>query len=832
MNKKIFENARFCPKGDIEANWNKAVGFVPLKKEIIEYLPDENYPTVRFKVGDGVTTVQDLPFASADDKEIKAYVDSKIAEIPQADYEQNDAAAADYIKNRPFYDSRENFSITITDSNIENYYVFDGVVAHVSDDYPPIEEIINNDIVLQLRDGTEFKPYLADITSNEATDDPNQQAYFLSTQDYGPVGMIVISINEEFWNNLVGVVPEKTGIYLMSEILEAVPITLSIGEPKGELKQLDEKYIPDSIARVEDIENKFVKLEGYDQIIKGSIHIVHSNNENFYVDINSYGISANDDDMGQYCEVRSDGIYCYISYDNYDQQINYRADGIAVNGVHYDFPYNGWEGQYTLATTADIKPPMAYVTWAELKELRDSSQLVPGRFYRITDYQCTTIQENTRAMDHQFDIIVQALSENELSENASADYHEGDTYFSKTTPSGIIDSNIISEQTETILEDGQVEWVYSIYEDYDGQNGYDDMIPRKSDAFVAFDFLENNNGIIVPVLYKNDTSTDENGEPIYGIDDIDYQDQFFYVGEETIDGVVYDKWRKIEDSENTSFAWDSVSKQYALTNKIVGEGLLIEATFTYQGITREKIANLNAWQLKYCLDNDTNRFAWADNISQFIVNLNSRFSEGALLTRQPSMDTFLGDSELVDYFYAWGTQADANDGDSANLIYSKTENLVTGDIVWNAWDNTFETVIVITGGKGVIYYMKDEWNNEVPYDFKNIIFIDYYTFNGYDSIDDASLSSGLIRDNTIGVCYNENGNQILNNIVFNPDDPGSVLKNIQIYNNCSNIRIDYGDYIDNIIIYSGISNKYIGIYSSNKVYKPSGFTEIILDEEE
>ena len=35
MNKKIFNNTRVCPKGDTEANWNKAVGFVPLDKEII-----------------------------------------------------------------------------------------------------------------------------------------------------------------------------------------------------------------------------------------------------------------------------------------------------------------------------------------------------------------------------------------------------------------------------------------------------------------------------------------------------------------------------------------------------------------------------------------------------------------------------------------------------------------------------------------------------------------------------------------------------------------------------------------------------------------------------
>ena len=63
----------------------------------------------------------------------------------------------------------------------------------------------------------------------------------------------------------------------------------------------------------------------------------------------------------------------------------------------------------------------------------------------------------------------------------------------------------------------------------------------------------------------------------------------------------------------------------------------------HSGDTYFESCNLNAWEIKYCLDNNTTRFAWADE-----------------------------------------------------------EN-----------------------GKGVIYYMKDEWNNECPYDFKNIQFKRY-----------------------------------------------------------------------------------------------------------
>lgn len=70
------------------------------------------------------------------------------------------------------------------------------------------------------------------------------------------------------------------------------------------------------------------------------------------------------------------------------------------------------------------------ITWEELKNLQDNSELVPGQQYRITDYVCTTTQDKTRAQDHQFDIVVTATSSSKLDENAKATHHNGDTYFS------------------------------------------------------------------------------------------------------------------------------------------------------------------------------------------------------------------------------------------------------------------------------------------------------------------------------------------------------------------------------------------------------------------
>ena len=53
---------RIILKHDTEANWNKAVNFIPKAGEIIIYDKDNSHTEVRFKLGDGVTNVNSLPF--------------------------------------------------------------------------------------------------------------------------------------------------------------------------------------------------------------------------------------------------------------------------------------------------------------------------------------------------------------------------------------------------------------------------------------------------------------------------------------------------------------------------------------------------------------------------------------------------------------------------------------------------------------------------------------------------------------------------------------------------------------------------------------------------
>ena len=63
MAEKNF-NARIVHKHDTEENWNKATNFIPKQGELIVYDNDSIYDYERFKIGDGITNVNDLPFAT------------------------------------------------------------------------------------------------------------------------------------------------------------------------------------------------------------------------------------------------------------------------------------------------------------------------------------------------------------------------------------------------------------------------------------------------------------------------------------------------------------------------------------------------------------------------------------------------------------------------------------------------------------------------------------------------------------------------------------------------------------------------------------------------
>ena len=62
MAEKTF-NTRIVQKHDTESNWSSS-DFIPKQGELIIYDADENYNYSRFKIGDGKSTVTELPFSN------------------------------------------------------------------------------------------------------------------------------------------------------------------------------------------------------------------------------------------------------------------------------------------------------------------------------------------------------------------------------------------------------------------------------------------------------------------------------------------------------------------------------------------------------------------------------------------------------------------------------------------------------------------------------------------------------------------------------------------------------------------------------------------------
>ena len=69
------------------------------------------------------------------------------------------------------------------------------------------------------------------------------------------------------------------------------------------------------------------------------------------------------------------------------------------------------------------------ITYSQLTTLISDEELIPGTYYRITDYVTTTAADYTQSAGHAFDVVVLALDSSTLDCKAMAIQHDGDTYF-------------------------------------------------------------------------------------------------------------------------------------------------------------------------------------------------------------------------------------------------------------------------------------------------------------------------------------------------------------------------------------------------------------------
>ena len=327
---------------------------------------------------------------------------------------------------------------------------------------------------------------------------------------------------------------------------------------------------------------------------------------------------------------------------------SYNMINIDVLNSEQEINVNQVDGVVSISNISDILKKLDKIielSYAELVTLRDNEQLIPGQQYRIIDYITTTAQENTQSAGHQFDIIVTALDEYTLSEEAQAIQNSNDGYFdgsnlsawkicycldNDTTRFAWAGDNVKVDEIEhkkydsskcTIkpeLIDGNAFITPFNFEScvwVDGNNdGFaysDDHIHHDiSELIYEWGYFMDENGVNQLCIYKSEAGYyEEEGQPDYG-------DKYLYRGVVNVDGVEYDYWQK----------WDE----------------------------------------------------WNSN------------GNGGL---------------------------NIHGGD--DYVYATTQRIVSNPEAYSA---TIETEDVYGPGKGVIYRMIDEWNNDIPYDFKNIMF--------------------------------------------------------------------------------------------------------------
>ena len=144
-------------------------------------------------------------------------------------------------------------------------------------------------------------------------------------------------------------------------------------------------------------------------------------------------------DVGQVFVEITTGDDRIVSESIYAESLKNKTDVLNAQSTNNQYPtakatYDADQATLTAAnnhTDTAIAGVSSFeeTTYSALKAKRDAGTLVKGKWYRITDYTCTTIQEDTQSAGHVFDIIVRADSTNVLNENAYAALHSGDTYF-------------------------------------------------------------------------------------------------------------------------------------------------------------------------------------------------------------------------------------------------------------------------------------------------------------------------------------------------------------------------------------------------------------------
>lgn len=364
------------------------------------------------------------------------------------------------------------------------------------------------------------------------------------------------------------------------------------------------------------------------------------------------------------------------------------------------------------------------VTYNELVKLRDNSQLIPGAFYRIIDYEFTFSSSNVKNAGHQFDIVLVALNENKLAEEGWAMEHPTEVY-----------------DVTFAMGEGPSRKCYVAHMSEDEINLID---------------VETLLGI--PILLSELENVDE-----------------------------------INKTAITGISYETLNRENLLYNYFQN-------------------SNLSAWKVWYCLDNDKSRFNWAKqnrndipsymNNAYVVTSIMNDSEQTLIIVRNKDKDN--DNNNIGVKLYAYDVIYDETDFEINLTLYTIEESINIGTMpVYIFYNHSFvkdSDINVIDihkykyiNGKGVIYRLIDEYNNDCCCDFKNYMFKDNDYMTDYKYI----LNGNQVHDNKICI-DNHKTIKYLPNISLSGDYIifNTIVNSTSIHLGNGSVNVDYNNIIN------------------------------------
>ena len=368
-------------------------------------------------------------------------------------------------------------------------------------------------------------------------------------------------------------------------------------------------------------------------------------------------------------------------------------------------------------------------TWAQLKDARDAGNLIPGQYYRITDYVTTSMAANTRSAGHRFDIIVRADSKNTLNEQAWAVKHDGDTYFEGARLEAWelkynLDNVQWSQKVGTLIEDendgytalsiGTVDidgetyilWDASEFEEDYGLNRLVSLTKEVGADLLQFDA---ETGEIVEDGYTTTIAE--------------------VIGEYTEPGKGTITWMKDEWGNECAYDFKNIQqKRWKVTDELERDSL----NGKYLGV-------LNNLPVKLSIE-DEEDFIWAYLYSVYDYDGGTQdTTDHSLSGRVHDMDTNFTVSD--NNAFVWSSiDYNAYDCKFSGSVY---QNSFSGSVAQNSFSGN---VSGCSFSGDVLYnsFSGDVWNNSFSGDVSNCSFSGSVTYNSFSGYVDSCSFSGYV----------------------------------------------------------------------------------------